>query len=41
VLDAQRILRTLRADLIQARLEAQVALIEIERLEGRYAVSAS
>jgi cobalt-zinc-cadmium efflux system outer membrane protein len=41
VLDAQRILRTLRADLIQARLEAQVALIEIERLQGRYAVSSS
>lgn len=41
VLDAQRVLRTLRADLIQARLEAQVALIEIERLEGRYADSQS
>jgi cobalt-zinc-cadmium efflux system outer membrane protein len=41
VLDAQRILRTLRADLIQARLEAQVALIEIERLQGRYAASSS
>ncbi|NBX96383.1 MAG: TolC family protein, partial [Betaproteobacteria bacterium] len=37
VLDAQRVLRTLRADLIQARFEAQAALIEIERLEGRYA----
>lgn len=39
VLDAQRVLRTLRADLIQARFEAQAALIEIERLEGRYAGS--
>ncbi|NBS45774.1 MAG: TolC family protein [Betaproteobacteria bacterium] len=37
VLDAQRVLRALRADLIQARFEAQAALIEIERLEGRYA----
>lgn len=37
VLDAQRVLRSLRADLIQARFEAQSALIEIERLEGRYA----
>lgn len=36
VLDAQRVLRSLRADLIQARFEAQSALIEIERLEGRY-----
>lgn len=40
VLDAQRVLRSLRTDLIQARLEAQAALIEIERLEGRYAASA-
>ena len=37
VLDAQRVLRALRADLIQARFEAQAALIEIERLEGRHA----
>lgn len=37
VLDAQRVLRTLRADLIQARFEAQSALVEIERLEGRHA----
>jgi cobalt-zinc-cadmium efflux system outer membrane protein len=37
VLDAQRVLRSLRADLILARFEAQAALIEIERLEGRYA----
>ena len=37
VLDAQRVLRALRADLIQARFEAQAALIEMERLEGRYA----
>jgi cobalt-zinc-cadmium efflux system outer membrane protein len=36
VLDAQRVLRALRADLILARFEAQAALIEIERLEGRY-----
>ena len=35
VLDAQRVLRTLRADLIQARFEAKAALIEIERIEGR------
>lgn len=39
VLDAQRVLRSLRADLIQARYEAQAALIEIERLEGRHASS--
>jgi len=37
VLDAQRVLRGLRADLIQAQFESQAALIEIERLEGRYA----
>jgi cobalt-zinc-cadmium efflux system outer membrane protein len=36
VLDAQRVLRALRADLILARFEAQAAQIEIERLEGRY-----
>jgi cobalt-zinc-cadmium efflux system outer membrane protein len=36
VLDAQRVLRALRADLILARFEAQAANIEIERLEGRY-----
>lgn len=39
VLDAQRVLRSLRADLIQARFEAQAALIEIERLEGKHAQS--
>lgn len=39
VLDAQRVLRSLRADLIQARFEAQAALIELERLEGRHASS--
>ena len=39
VLDAQRVLRALRVDLIQARYEAQAALIEIERLEGRHAAS--
>ncbi|NBW48459.1 MAG: TolC family protein, partial [Betaproteobacteria bacterium] len=39
VLDAQRVLRSLRADLIQARYEAQAALIELERLEGRHASS--
>jgi len=37
VLDAQRVLRGLRADLIQAQFESHAALIEIERLEGRYA----
>lgn len=36
VLDAQRVLRSLRADLIQARFEAYSALIEIDRLAGRY-----
>lgn len=36
VLDAQRVLRSLRADLILARFEAQAARIELDRLEGRY-----
>lgn len=35
VLDAQRVLRALRADLIQARFEAAAARIELDRLEGR------
>lgn len=37
VLDAQRVLRALRADLIQARFEAQSALIDLDRLQGRHA----
>lgn len=36
VLDAQRVLRALRADLIQARFEVQVAQIELDRLEGSF-----
>lgn len=37
VLDAQRVLRALRTDLVFARFEAMTALIEIDRLEGRHA----
>ena len=36
VLDAQRILRSVRADLLQARFEYQVAVSEILRLRGQY-----
>lgn len=35
VLDAQRVLRTVRADLLQARFELQAAAIELDVLSGR------
>lgn len=38
VLDAQRVLRTVRADLLQARFELQAAVIELDILSGRDAV---
>lgn len=38
VLDAQRVLRTVRADLLQARYQQQAAAIEIDLLTGRDAV---
>jgi cobalt-zinc-cadmium efflux system outer membrane protein len=41
VLDAQRLLRSIRADLIDARFQAQAAAIELEQLAGRYAVPES
>jgi cobalt-zinc-cadmium efflux system outer membrane protein len=37
VLDAQRVLRSLRTDLVFARFEAMTAAVEIDRLEGRHA----
>jgi cobalt-zinc-cadmium efflux system outer membrane protein len=37
VLDAQRVLRTVRADLLQARYQQQAARITLEQLSGRYA----
>lgn len=37
VLDAQRVLRSIRADLLDARYQVQVARIELEFLSGRYA----
>ena len=36
VLDAQRVLRSVRADLLQARYEYQMAVSEILRLRGQY-----
>jgi cobalt-zinc-cadmium efflux system outer membrane protein len=36
VLDAQRVLRSVRADLLQARFEFQSAVAEILRLRGHY-----
>jgi cobalt-zinc-cadmium efflux system outer membrane protein len=39
VLDAQRLLRTVRADLIDARFRLQAAAVELEFLAGRYAVN--
>tara|TARA_B100000676_G_scaffold290947_1_gene325020 strand:+ start:584 stop:1834 length:1251 start_codon:yes stop_codon:yes gene_type:complete len=36
VLDAQRVLRSVRADLLQARFEYQMAVSEILRLRGQY-----
>lgn len=38
VLDAQRVLRSARADLLQARFQVQAARIELDTLAGRYAV---
>lgn len=37
VLDAQRVLRAVRSDLLQAKYEVRVALIEIDRLRGVHA----
>jgi cobalt-zinc-cadmium efflux system outer membrane protein len=37
VLDAQRVLRSVRADLLQARYQLQVARITLIQLSGRYA----
>ena len=37
VLDAQRVLRTVRADLLEARYQMQSARIELDFLAGRYA----
>jgi cobalt-zinc-cadmium efflux system outer membrane protein len=37
VLDAQRVLRTVRADLLEARYQLQSARIELDFLAGRYA----
>lgn len=39
VLDAQRVLRTVRADLLQARFQQQTARITLEQLAGRYAAT--
>lgn len=36
VLDAQRVLRSVRADLVQARFELQAARITLDRLAGRF-----
>lgn len=41
VLDAQRVLRTVRADLLQARYQLQTARISVEQLSGRYVVDLS
>jgi cobalt-zinc-cadmium efflux system outer membrane protein len=41
VLDAQRVLRTVRADLLQARYQQQAARITLEQLSGRYAAAPS
>lgn len=38
VLDAQRVLRNVRADLLQARFQLQAAATEIDLLTGRYAI---
>ena len=37
MLDAQRVLRTVRADLLEARYQMQSARIELDFLAGRYA----
>ncbi len=41
VLDAQRVLRTVRADLLQARYQQQAARITLEQLSGRYVAAPS
>ena len=41
VLDAQRVLRTVRADLLEARYQLQSARIELDFLAGRYAEPSS
>lgn len=41
VLDAQRLLRAVRADLLQARYQQQAARITLEQLSGRYAAASS
>ncbi len=41
VLDAQRVLRAVRADLLQARYQQQAARITLEQLSGRYAAASS
>jgi cobalt-zinc-cadmium efflux system outer membrane protein len=41
VLDAQRVLRSVRADLLQARYQLQVARITLVQLSGRYATDAN
>ena len=41
VLDAQRVLRTVRADLLEARYQMQSARIELDFLAGRYAQPSS
>lgn len=38
VLDAQRVLRSARADLLQARFQVQAARIELDTLAGRFSV---
>jgi cobalt-zinc-cadmium efflux system outer membrane protein len=36
VLDAQRVLRSVRADLLQARFQVQAARVVLEQLAARY-----
>ena len=39
MLDAQRVLRAVRQDLLLARFQLQASLIELDTLSGRYAGS--
>ena len=41
VLDAQRVLRSVRADLLQARFQLQTARISLDQLTGRHAAEPS
>ena len=41
VLDAQRVLRSVRADLLLARYQLQASLIELDALAGRYSRKAN